>query len=552
MSHSYARQRRRLPSGTLAFVMTPEILQVVALRVAQTRTLVDALDAIVRGLGDSGGVALVRIWLMGEPDRCDVGCAHASVCQSRERCLHLRASHGQSQLDPNERWDTVGGDFFRVPLNEHRKVGFVAHHSAPVLITDIPTDPVWGGKCEWEKSEGIVSFAGQPLISMHETLGAIGVFCRERLGSRELGWLRTFADRAAVSIVNARANDEIAELRRQLEAERDYLRAEVKEARDFGEIIGSSPALGALLQKIEMVAPTDTSVLLHGESGTGKELAASAIHERSPRRDKSLVRVNCASVPRELFESEFFGHVRGSFSGAVRDRLGRFELADGGTLFLDEIGEIPLDLQGKLLRVLQEGTFERVGDERTRRVDVRVVAATNRHLEEEVAAGRFREDLYYRLSVFPLALPALRDRRGDVAELAQHFLDQTTTRMNREPMRLTQAQVRALEAHDWPGNVRELRNTIERGVIMATGHRISLEGMLPEASEPEPESGASYAFVTDAEMQQRERSNVVAALRHAKGKVSGELGAARLLGIKPSTLASRVKKLEIAKHEYLE
>ena len=383
---------------------------------------------------------------------------------------------------------------------------------------------------------------------MGETLGAIGVFSRSPLTERELGWLRTFADRAAVSIMNARAFDEVAELRRRLEAERDYLRAEARQVHAFGKIIGDSPALRACLQKIEMVARTDTSVLLQGESGTGKELAALAVHEQSPRSDRVLVRVNCASISRELFESEFFGHVKGSFSGAVRDRVGRFELADGGTLFLDEIAEIPLDLQSKLLRVLQEGTFERVGDERTRRVDVRVIAASNRDLKQAVAAGQFREDLYYRLNVFPIVLPALRERKGDVPALAQHFLDLATTRMKREPMTLTLAQARALEAHAWPGNIRELQNTIERGVIMSTGHHLELGGMLADSSAPASSPMLDQAnFVTEAEMQLRQRANLVAALRHAGGKLSG---AAELLGMRVSTLASRVKKLEIQRSEY--
>jgi len=535
--------------------MTPEALREVALEVAQSRTLADALDATVQGLARTGGVALARIWLTGDGDRCDQ-CAHASVCTVRERCLHLSASQGLSVVQPEESWAGIDGDFSRVPLNDHRKVGLVASQSASVLIQDVHNDEKWAGLCEWERQEQIISFAGQPLVSNGETLGALGVFSRSPLTERELGWLRTFADRAAISIANARAFDEIAELKRHLEAERDYLREEVKQAHAFGEIIGQSPALQALLQKIELVARTDTSVLLQGESGTGKELAACAIHERSPRKNRTLVRVNCASIPRELFESEFFGHAKGSFSGAVRDRIGRFELADGGTLFLDEIGEIPLDLQSKLLRVLQEGTFERVGDERTRQVDVRVVAATNRELKDEVAAGRFREDLYYRLSVFPLTLPSLRERRSDVPELAQHFLDLATTRMKRDPMKLTVAQAGALQAYDWPGNIRELQNTIERGVIMSVGRRIQLDGLLPGASSSQATRKAgqdvenSTTFLTEADMQRKERANLVSVLRRAEGRISGADGAAELLGIKPSTLTSRIKKFEIQKREY--
>jgi transcriptional regulator with GAF, ATPase, and Fis domain len=537
--------------------MTPDALREVALQVAQSRTLQDALEAVVNGLARTAEVALVRLWLIDEADQC-ASCAHASVCTTRDRCLHLVAGQGLSVVDPAEIWSNIDGEFSRIPLNDFRKVGLVASQTAAVLIEDVLNDDKWGRLCKWEREEEIVSFAGQPLVSMGETLGALGVFSRSPLTERELGWLRTFADRAAVSIVNARAFDEIAELKRRLELERDYLRQEVRQAHAFGHIIGESPALQALLQTIEMVAPTETSVLLQGESGTGKELVACAIHERSPRKDRTLVRVNCAAIPRELFESEFFGHVKGSFSGAVRDRIGRFELADGGTLFLDEVGEIPLDLQSKLLRVLQEGTFERVGDEQTRAVDVRVIAATNRDLKNDVAAGRFREDLYYRLSVFPVGLPALRERKGDVPLLAQHFLDLATTRMKRDPMKLTVAQARALQGYDWPGNIRELQNAIERGVIMSSGRRIRLDGLLPSA--PTSGNGAASAdvareapsFFTETELRQKERANLVAALRHAGGKVSGNDGAAELLGIKSSTLASRMKKFAIDKREYVD
>ena len=271
------------------------------------------------------------------------------------------------------------------------------------------------------RKRGLSAFAGHPLEFRGEILGVLAVFSRERLGPLDFGWLRAFADQAAIAIANARAFEEIERLRRQLESENSYLREEVDEAHAFGEIIGRSPALGKLLEQIELVAPTKASVLILGESGTGKELVARAIHQRSGRSARPLVKVNCAAVPRELFESEFFGHVKGSFTGAVKDRIGRFQLADGGTLFLDEVGEIPLDLQGKLLRVLQEGQIERVGDDETRQVDVRVIAATNRDLEADVAAGRFRQDLYFRLSVFPIEVVPLRERTEDIPLLGPAF-----------------------------------------------------------------------------------------------------------------------------------
>src|SRR5262245_51071447 len=251
--------------------------------------------------------------------------------------------------------------------------------------------------------------------------------------------------------------------RKTLELENEYLQEELRG--NYRAILGNSPALKKVLAQIEMVAPTNAGVLILGESGTGKELVARAIHERSPRQAGALVRVNCASVPRELFESEFFGHVRGAFTGAVKDRVGRFELADGGTLFLDEIGEVPLELQSKLLRVLQEGQFEKLGEDRTRTVDVRIIAATNRDLEAEVRSGRFRQDLYYRLSVFPIDLPPLRERVEDIPILAQQFLLQSARKLGTAPPQLTSAQQKELQAYDWPGNVRELQSVIERAVI---------------------------------------------------------------------------------------
>ncbi len=340
-----------------------------------------------------------------------------------------------------------------------------------------------------------------------------------------------------------RALAENARLREELERERDYLREEVNVAMNFGRMVGTSAALKAMLMRVEAVANTPASVLLLGESGTGKELVAHAIHARSPRADGPLVKVNCASIPKELFESEFFGHVRGAFTGAQRDRVGRFQLADGGTLFLDEVGEIPLELQGKLLRVLQEGEFERVGDDVTRSVDVRVVAATNRDLEAEIVAGRFREDLFYRLSVFPVEVPPLRDRGDDVVQLAQHFLEQTAMDFGREPLQLTQAHARALRAYHWPGNVRELKNVIERAVILSTGAQLRLEIDAPDpaATGAETRDAPSDGILTEAEMKTFARDNIIRALEASDWRVSGKNGAAVRLGVRPTTLADRIK-----------
>jgi len=364
---------------------------------------------------------------------------------------------------------------------------------------------------------------------------------------------RDISERKKIEFQREEAYGEIKNLKEQLEQERDYLREEINVSANFGEIIGESQALNRTLAQIEAVAKTPVSVLILGESGVGKEMIARAIHTKSDRVDKPLVKVNCASIPKDLFESEFFGHVRGAYTGAHQDRIGRLQLADGGTLFLDEVGEIPMSQQGKLLRALQEGEFERVGDDKTQKVDVRVVAATNRDLMEEIKAGRFREDLYYRLSVFPVEVPPLRDRIDDVALLATHFLQLICRELGREPPRMTQQQVSVLKQQAWPGNIRELKNVIERAVISSTGERLKLDIAMPVTSVEDSASAGLLAtdsteFVTIAEFKELEKANITAALRHSGWKVWGPEGAADLLGIKPSTLAYQMKMLGIVKH----
>jgi PAS domain S-box-containing protein len=338
---------------------------------------------------------------------------------------------------------------------------------------------------------------------------------------------------------------------KNLEFENEFLQDEFRAG--FGNMVGRSPALRKVLTQIATVAPTEANVLILGESGTGKELVARAIHDLSARKDQPLVRVNCASVPKDLFESEFFGHVRGAFTGAVKDRVGRFELADSGTLLLDEVGEIPLDLQSKLLRVLQEGQFERVGDERTRTVRVRLIAATNRDLLAEAKAGRFRLDLYYRLSVFPIEVVPLRERQEDIELLAEYFIKQSARRLGVPSPRLTQLHIQELQGYDWPGNVRELQNVVERAVIVSRGGALHFE--LPQGlnrTSPLPSQqplsdGAPGEGLSLDVLVVREREIVASALRRTNGKVYGADGAAALLRIKPTTLMSKMKRLKIPK-----
>ena len=342
----------------------------------------------------------------------------------------------------------------------------------------------------------------------------------------------------------------------RLELQNTYQQEEVPKAKSFGDLVGQSAALRHIVGQIDVVARTEASVLILGETGTGKELVAREIHRRSARKNGPSVRVNCASIPRELFESEFFGHVRGSFTGAVKDRAGRFETAEGGTIFLDEVGEIPLDIQNKLLRVLQEKRYERVGDDRTRQADVRVVAATNQDLKKAAAAGRFREDLFYRLNVFPIQVPPLRARMDDIPLLAKHFVELSARELKCAKPRLTRAAVTQLQSYDWPGNVRELRNVIERAVILARGGPLEFD--LPISNQAAPPvlpipgaagNPAQAKFLTEVEVERFVRDNLVLALEAANWKISGPESAAEFLGVKPTTLLSRMTKWGLKRPE---
>ena len=353
-----------------------------------------------------------------------------------------------------------------------------------------------------------------------------------------------------------RAFEEIDLLKSQLEMENAYLQKEVVEARAFGSLVGQSAALRHIVSQIDLVAPTEASVLILGDTGTGKELVAREIHNRSWRKDKPLIRVNCASIPKDLYESELFGHARGAFTGAIKDRAGRFETAEGGTLFLDEIGEIPLDLQSKLLRVLQEKRYERVGEDRTRLADVRIIGATNRDLKNEVAAGRFREDLYNRLNVFPIQVPSLRERAEDIPLLARHFMELSVKELRCPKPRLTRAGVAKLQNYDWPGNIRELRNVIERAVIISRGGALDFDLPVKDSTpapprfEPQGVDSPEPEFLTEPEIQQLERENLLVVLQKTNWKIKGADGAAELLGLIRTTLLTRIKKMCLIRSGY--
>lgn len=358
-----------------------------------------------------------------------------------------------------------------------------------------------------------------------------------------------------LEVLVAERTREIRSLKDRLQAENLILKKELAESQSYGAIIGESRPIRTVIFQIDLVAPTDANVLIHGESGTGKELVAREIHRRSRRKKAPLIKVNCATIPKDLYESEFFGHIKGAFTGAVKDRSGRFEAADGGTIFLDEVGEIPLDLQSKLLRILQEGEYERLGEERTRKVDVRIIAATNKQLIKEVAANRFRDDLFYRLNVFPIQIAPLRERKADLPLLVTHFIDKLSAKLNVPAPRLTKANILDLQSYDWPGNVRELENAVERAIILSRSQTLNffstqdLNGM---AAEPQVKSSPTHAEAVEEvlsadEMKRFERQNAINALRRCGWKIYGDDGAAALLGIKPTTLIERMKRMRIQK-----
>jgi formate hydrogenlyase transcriptional activator len=393
-----------------------------------------------------------------------------------------------------------------------------------------------------------------PLVSRGRVLGTFGVIkYQDNAFTGDIEFLSQIANQVAIAVENACAFGKIRELKEQLSKEKLYLEDEIRSEMNFAQTIGSSAPLRRVLKRVETVAPTDSTVLIYGETGTGKELIARAIHDLSPRRSKPFVKLNCAAIPTGLLESELFGHEKGAFTGAIAQRIGRFEVANGGTIFLDEIGEVPLELQTKLLRVLQEREFERLGSSRTLRTDARLIAATNRDLEAMVSEQKFRSDLFFRLNVFPVHVPPLREREGDIPLLVRHFAQQFSRRMNKTIETIPSATMDALCRYHWPGNIRELQNVIERAVILSTGPALSVDVAdlkFPKAGHA-VEKNAVAKLPTNGALhdilEQSERQQILEALEQCNWVVAGPKGAAALLGMKRSTLQQRIRKLGIAR-----
>ncbi len=421
------------------------------------------------------------------------------------------------------------------------RAGWVLDHRKPLHTADLRDPPLFFENGPLVK-EGILSAISVPLPSRGRITGTLNVGSRVpgRYGEAEVSLLAAIGEQVALAIENLIAYEEIASLKSRLEEENLYLQEEVRTEVAFGEVIGESAAIRSVLANVRKVATTDSTVLVTGETGTGKELVVRAIHALSRRKDKILVKVNCAALPAGVIESELFGHEKGAFTGALTRKVGRFELANRGTLFLDEVGDLPLELQAKLLRVLQDGEFERVGGTQSLKVDVRLITATNRDLPRAVSEGRFRADLFYRLNVFPIVIPPLRKRLEDVPRLARHFVMHYASKMGKNVGMLSPDALGRLSAYPWPGNVRELQNVIERAVILSPRGRLELGDVAAEtAGEGSLEKGRS--------LEEIERRHILSVLDETRWRVSGERGAARILGIKRTTLESRMKKLGIAR-----
>ena len=452
-------------------------------------------------------------------------------------------------------------DYFRAGLEDSRNetcASWVFDHQQPLLRRDLEKERQYANERRLV-AEGIQSMCVLPLVFQGKCIGTLSLVSREkdRYSDEEAVFLQEVANQVALAIQNMQSYQEIDSLKARLEKENVYLQEELRTEHNFEEIVGNSPALLKALHAVDQVATADTTVLIYGETGTGKELVARAIHSRSARNGRALVNVNCSAISAGLVESELFGHIKGAFTGALDRRIGRFELADGGTIFLDEIGELSLETQVKLLRVLQEHEFEPVGSSRSLRVDVRVIAATNRNLREAVQAGRFRSDLFYRLNVFPIELPPLRERRSDIPQLVAFCVSRFSKRLRKKIDGVSRESMENLVDYPWPGNIRELQNVIERAVVLSTDPTLRLDrDLTPVAASAKgteaPETGAPERRQADLELpkllltlDEVDRNHILAALQHTSGVVDGPKGAARILNLHPNTLRHRMDKLGI-------
>jgi formate hydrogenlyase transcriptional activator len=522
-----------------------DMLRRVTRQVLVTPDLPRVLDSIVGALVADTGAVVARVFLYFDSE------AECEICRGRAR------ADGQPVGEALHLWANAGaptpleGPWHLMPLSMPTVGAQVATSRKPDLVNDIWSDPRFQAvpKVRDElRAQGVRAAAMYPLDFRGELLGLIGMLCDRPIATEEFELLAIFADQAAMAIKSASLLGEIDRHRAALAVHNEYLQAELREEAGFAGIVGESAALKGVVRKVRQVAPVETTVLLLGETGTGKELIARAIHEESTRKDRALIKINCGAIPQGVVESELFGHEKGAFTGALQRRIGRFELADKGTLFMDEVGELPLDTQVKLLRVLQEQEFERLGGTRAIKVDVRLIAATNRDLEKEVTEGRFRSDLFYRLNVFPIRIPPLRERTGDIPLLVHHMLAQLQRKLAKPLKGVTVASMRMLQEYTWPGNIRELQNVLERACVLANGPVVTVEDLMRRAPIPAAAAPEDTALGPLTRLDDHERAHIRRVVAACRGRISGPKGAAAILGINPNTLRSRMRKLGIDVH----
>jgi formate hydrogenlyase transcriptional activator len=495
--------------------------------------LADVLEALIKGLKpqvrfDAIGVVV----LDGEYSRLHSVHIEGMERRAGESALSLVARRASElKLDPPETKQHISQSHLSTMTGSH----------LPYVCGDTEVQTQFG--VNKFRKHGFRSFISLPLVKHGKLMGSVDFMSTEKreYSESEVQLLQDVSEIVSIAVSNALQFEEIKALKEQLQLENHILQDEIVQRSIYEEIVGSSTSLQKVLAAIEKVAATDTTVLITGETGTGKELVAHAIHRLSPRSNRALVKVNCAALPAELIASELFGHEKGSFTGALQQRIGRFEAANGGTIFLDEIGELTPEMQIALLRVLQEKEFERVGGSKTIHTDVRVIAATNRDLEHEVAEGRFRMDLFYRLSVFPVEVPALRHRADDIPVLVDYFISRLANRMGKRIRQIDKRTLESMQQYSWPGNIRELQNIIERGVILTEGEVFRLDPDILRTS-------ASKESATPPAGQKK--MEIEAVLKETRGRISGQEGAAAKLGVAASTLESRIRALKINKHQF--